>query len=114
MEDKKKEMLKHLKESLGIVVTACKLTGIGRATHYKWLKKDHEYRAAVEDISEDTMDLVESKLLDAINDGKEKSIHYYLDCKGRKRGYGSGVIRSEDDDKITEWDVRRRYMEDEE
>ena len=84
---KKKMMLGALEKSLGIVTTACERTGVGRKTHYRWLKEDSAYREACEDIANIELDFVESKLHQAIKDLIPACIIFYLKCKGRKRGY---------------------------
>jgi len=84
---RKKAMLEALKLSLGVVSTAVKQVGIDRTTHYSWMEQDEEYRKAVEDINEMAIDFVESKLFQAINNGSETAIIFYLKCKGKKRGY---------------------------
>ncbi|MBQ4080224.1 MAG: hypothetical protein II596_06050, partial [Thermoguttaceae bacterium] len=37
---------------------------------------------------ERTLDMVESKLIEGINEGNARLIIFYLNCKGKKRGYG--------------------------
>lgn len=101
----KKAIIKALEKSLGIVSTACNSVGISRQTHYRWLSEDEEYKQAVDDISEDAIDFVESKLHEKINgvqmvkhDNKGDDVYYdlapsdtaiifYLKTKAKKRGY---------------------------
>ena len=83
----KKAMIEALEKSLGIVTTAAKSVGIDRTTHYKWLEADEDYKAAVEDISEMTIDFAESQLHKQIKDGVQASTIFYLKTKGKKRGY---------------------------
>lgn len=83
----KKAMISALEKHLGIVTQACKTAEVGRTQHYAWMKEDPEYAAAVEAISESTIDFVESKLLQRINDGGDAAIIFYLKTKGRRRGY---------------------------
>jgi len=83
----KKAMLEALERSLGIVSTACKNVGISRETHYRWLREDENYKTQVEDISNFTLDFVESQLHKQIMDGEVSSTIFYLKTKGKKRGY---------------------------
>lgn len=100
----KKNMVEALKKSLGIVSTACENCGISRQTHYRWLSEDPEYKQQVEDITEDAIDFVESKLHEKINgvqmvkhneDGdvyyelapSDTAIIFFLKTKAKKRGY---------------------------
>ena len=84
---KKSLMIQALTKSLGNVSTACKVVDIDRATHYNWLESDENYKNEVESISDYSLDFVESKLIENINDKKESSIFFYLKCKGKKRGW---------------------------
>jgi hypothetical protein len=48
----KKAMLEALEKSLGVVTAACKAVDISRETHYRWMREDAEYKAAVEELSD--------------------------------------------------------------
>ena len=84
---KKDTLLQALENSLGIVSTACNRTGISRSSYYKWYKEDEEFRQKVDDIDNVKLDFVESKLFKNTENEKEKSIIFYLQHKGHKRGY---------------------------
>ena len=43
----KKRMLQALENTLGVVTTALKSTGLSRTNYYKWLKEDTEFAQAV-------------------------------------------------------------------
>ena len=83
----KKAMIEALEKSLGIVTTAARNVGINRSTHYDWLAADEDYKKAVEDIAEMTIDFAESQLHKQIKDGVQASTIFYLKTKGKKRGY---------------------------
>lgn len=84
---KKKAMLDALEKSLGVVTPACKVVGIARETHYKWMHDDEKYRAAVEALSDVALDFAESQLHKQIQGGEVSSTIFYLKTKGKKRGY---------------------------
>ena len=86
-EQHQKAMLEALEHSLGIVTSACKKVGIGRTTHYEWLKTDEEYKKAVNSIEDVALDFAESQLHLQIQDGSTASTIFYLKTKGKKRGY---------------------------
>lgn len=111
---RKEKMIKALKKSLGIVQTACDAVGISRPTHYNWLREDSDYREKVDEVLEIRLDLVEGKLLQNIKSNNQRAIEYYLNTKGKSRGYGSGVIDDSRDKTETEWDVRESFLEDDE
>ncbi len=87
MEQQKKHMLEALERSLGIVTTACNAVGIGRTTHYRWLKDDAEYKQAVKDIDNRTLDFAESHLHKLIKEGNPAATIFFLKTKGKGRGY---------------------------
>jgi hypothetical protein len=85
--DNKKKMLEALEKSLGIVTTACKLVGIARETHYRWMREDAEYKEAADSISDVVLDFAESKLHGLIDSGDTAATIFYMKTKGKKRGY---------------------------
>lgn len=87
MDKKQKKVLKYLKEGHGIVSYACGKAGVSRQTFYNWKKEDEEFAKEVDDVDEEIIDVVESKLLSQINDNNLTAIIFYLKTKGRKRGY---------------------------
>tara|TARA_Y100000356_G_C11163562_1_gene237371 strand:- start:61 stop:441 length:381 start_codon:yes stop_codon:yes gene_type:complete len=84
---KKKMLIESLEKSLGIVSTACTNSGISRSSFYKWYKEDEEFRKKVDEIDNVKLDYVESQLFKNIQNQKERSIIFYLQHKGHKRGY---------------------------
>jgi hypothetical protein len=86
-EQHKKAMLEALEKSLGVVTTACLQVGIGRTTHYQWLKEDPEYKEAVDDIENVAIDFAETHLHQQIKSGNPSSTIFYLKTKGKRRGY---------------------------
>lgn len=84
---KKKDVLKALKAELGLVSPACEKSGVSRSSFYSYVRKDAKFAAAVEDISNVTLDFVENKLFKQIKEGSVAAICFYLKCKGKGRGY---------------------------
>lgn len=84
---KKHRFLAALKDSLGIITSACQAAGIGRTMYYQWIKEDEEFAQAVKEVEETQIDFVEGKLLQNIRDNKEVSTLFYLKTKGKARGY---------------------------
>lgn len=83
----KKAMLEALEKSLGVVTAACKAVDISRETHYRWMREDADYKAAVEELSDVAIDFAESQLHKQIKDGNSTSTIFFLKTKGKKRGY---------------------------
>lgn len=83
----KKKLLKYLNEGRGIVSYACSKAGVSRQTFYNYKKEDDAFSSAVDEISEEIIDVVESKLLNQINENNLTAIIFFLKTKGRSRGY---------------------------
>ena len=86
-EHNKKAILVSLEKSLGVVTTACKKINVSRTQFYKWVKDDAQFRAAVNDIQNVTLDMAESQLHKQILDGNTTATIFNLKTKGKKRGY---------------------------
>jgi hypothetical protein len=83
----KRSLLDALEQSLGIITTACKIVGCNRSTFYGHYSRDSEFRAAVDDIQNITLDFAESQLHKQIKEGNVTATIFYLKTKGKKRGY---------------------------
>lgn len=66
---------------------ACRTANISRQTLDNWIKKFDTLREEIEDMNEEVLDLAETKLLQALNNGEKWAIIYMLDTKGKDRGY---------------------------
>lgn len=76
-----------LEKSLGVVTAACKSVDIARETHYRWMREDADYKAAVEEIGDVAIDFAESQLHKQIKEGNSTATIFFLKTKGKKRGY---------------------------
>ena len=90
--DKKTAMIKALGTTFGNVSEALRVLenqgiSLGRTAHYSWLEKDEEYKQAVSDAADKTLDLVEKALINQIKNGSVTATTFYLKTKGRIRGY---------------------------
>lgn len=88
---KKEAFLSAYIASLGSVTASAKKAGIERSTYYFWCNTDPEFKQACEDAIEIQKDFAESQLMKLIRDGDAGSIKFYLQTKGRDRGYGDKV-----------------------
>ena len=79
----KKNLISALESNLGIVTAACKQAGVHRSTYYDWYNSVSEFKKAVDDVSDQTLDFVESKLHEKIKDGDTTSIIFYCKTKGK-------------------------------
>jgi len=107
---RKKAMIEALEKTLGVITTACRISGVSRQTHYRWYQYDEKYKAQVDDIENIALDFSESKLHEAIKDLNITAIIFHLKTKGRNRGY---VERQEIqhegrlENNIVEWRVHK-------
>lgn len=102
----KTKVIEALEKYNGIVTVSCRSVDLARSTFYKWLSEDAEFKAAVDEIHEVSIDFVESKLFEKINgvqatrkedeEGEpivyeippsDTAIIFYLKTKAKKRGY---------------------------
>ena len=86
-EHSKKVVLQALEQSLGVVTTACKTSGVSRTQFYEWMKTDEEFAQAVKDVEAVAIDFAESKLHQLIQEGNPASTIFFLKTKGKARGY---------------------------
>jgi len=83
----KKNMLEALEKTLCIVTGACKMVGISRNTHYRWLQEDKQYEKDVNDLENVILDFAESQLHVQIKEGSVPATIFLLKTRGKKRGY---------------------------
>lgn len=80
--DQRKEQLIKLLAKMPIVRAACEKIGVGRATYYRWIQEDNEFREKVEKAlqggKEEVNDVAEAQLIKAIQAGNLRSITYWL------------------------------------
>lgn len=95
-EKNKARVLEALKQSMGLVTTACRMANISAPTFYNWLHADASFKASVDEIMELQCDNVEGMLFKKIAEGDTTAAIFYLKTKGRKRGYVQNATPNED------------------
>ena len=85
--EKKYKFLEVFEKYLGNISQSCKVIGIDRKTYYNWINKDNNFKNKVNEILEAQIDLVESKLIEKIQNNDLGAIIFYLKTKGKNRGY---------------------------
>ena len=84
---KEKDLLAAIDDSNGFVTT------IAARLHCSWHAADNAIKAsaaalqAIKDEEEKTLDFVEGKAINKINEGDGAMIRFYLATKGKKRGF---------------------------
>ena len=105
---RKKKLLEQLEKYRGVISYAVKAVGCPRQTHYEYYHKDPEYRQAFDNILESVIDNVEKKLLDCIDAGMERSIHFFLKSKAKNRGYETSLDITSNGESIV-WNETKTY-----
>lgn len=100
-EENKKNLIIALEKSLGVVTYACKDVGISRNQFYVYYRTDEDFKLAVDDISNITLDFVEHQLLKSIGEGNQASIAFYMKYKGKSRGYADNLDITSGGEKLT-------------
>lgn len=86
-EERKSALLAALAETLGIALFACKRVGASYEEYLAWRREDAEFARQVELIEERALDFVEGKAFEEIKKGNARLIQFFLQTKGRSRGY---------------------------
>ena len=87
IENLKEALVLAMQEHLGIVTDACETCKCSRGTFYKYYNSDELFKQQIDDIENIKLDFVEGKLYKLINDENPSAIFFYLNNKGKKRGY---------------------------
>lgn len=118
MNKKHKDFLSLLEKNGGLVYATCKKFNIHASTFYNWKKSIEGFSEKVEEINEGLLDLVESKLIQNIQNNDSSSIMFYLKCKAKHRGYlekqqveHSGNIGNKDYKDMTEEELKELAKE---
>ena len=83
----KEALLIALEKNMGIGAQACRMLGINRGIHQKYLETDPDYKKAVMEMRELVLDFAEHQLFNRINEGSDTATIFLLKCLGKKRGY---------------------------
>ena len=89
---KVKDVEAALRASLGILTRAAtiledKYGSCSPTTVSNYIKRHSSLQKVQDEITNQTLDLAESKLIQLIKDGDKTAILFYLKCKGKDRGY---------------------------
>jgi hypothetical protein len=112
-EDTVNNLLTVLKGNGGNVSSACQACGISRKTFYAWKKENPDFADAVDEVTEMTVDNVESALYKNALDGNVTAQIFFLKTRGSSRGWverfehsgpGGGPIQTEEQ---KTWVIRR-------
>lgn len=80
-----------LRKHAGIKARAAKAVGLDRSSVQERVERSPLLQQAIKDGEEKLLDIAESQLTKSVSRGDKDMVRYYLDRKGRKRGYGANV-----------------------
>lgn len=83
------QVVEAIKDTGGIKTEVCQRLNCGRRTIYLYIDRFPEIKEAFEEEEEKVLDMAESSLFAMIQNGDLTAIFYYLNNKGRRRGYGA-------------------------
>lgn len=81
------QIIEALKNSWGLFTVAAAALHCNRCTISERVRSSAKVRTAYESIVESRLDVAESKLLEAIENGEAWAIKFFLTMKGAQRGY---------------------------
>lgn len=97
----KNRFLDALRDSLGVVSTACEAVGVSRSDYELYYREDESFRTAADATGELALDYVEEALLKLIEAGNVTATLFYLKTKGKTRGYTERGDSQNEDTKST-------------
>lgn len=81
------QVIAALQASAGVMAHAARKLGIGRSMMFRRVHENEKIKAAWEEAKETNIDLAETKLMQAIQNGELPAIFFFLKCQGKHRGY---------------------------
>ena len=83
------EVVAAVTGSGGILRLIAEKLGCDRTTIGRWRDRSKAVSKAIKDERESNLDVAESKLIEAVKEGKPWAVRFYLSSQGKHRGYNS-------------------------
>lgn len=83
----KEHFLETLRDKLGLMTLALRLCDLDQAIVDGWIKNDPDFAKRLNQCNEFALDYVEGKMYEKINAGDVHMIRFFLETRGKKRGY---------------------------
>jgi ribosome-binding protein aMBF1 (putative translation factor) len=80
-------VIQAMRAMAGIKTAAAQALKVSRTTLYAFLAEHPEIGEELDEIQEELLDVAESQVVKAINAGDRQTVRWYLELKGRGRGY---------------------------
>lgn len=95
-----KRFIEKYFENNGNISKSCEEVGISRGTYYNWIKEP-EFKEHLNQMEDIKIDYVENKLFELIDKGNVTAIIFYLNNKGKRRGYNTELSVMNEIPKLT-------------
>lgn len=92
-----------IRKANGIYAAAARLLRCDRRTVAAYVERYATVRQAAEEANATLLDIAEGHLVTDVQKGKFEQIKYYLNAKGKARGYG--ITRNEQVDNPIDWEL---------
>ena len=96
----KKNIEAAIKGSNGLISTIAQRLDVSRQTVRNYFKRYPELEENMNDELESILDVVESKLMKKVQEEESWAIKFYLQTKGKARGYGVCTISLRDEEVV--------------
>ena len=88
LEEKHLILLHFYEQEIGIVKHACAHAGVSTHTFYNWKNQNNTFSRIIDELEEQSIDVVESVLKDKALAGDVRALTVYLNARAKSRGYG--------------------------
>ena len=96
-----RQIERAIKGSNGLISTIAQRLSVCRQTVSEYLKKYPELNKPLLEETESVLDVVESKLMKKVQEEESWAIKFYLQNKGKNRGYGICTVSVKDKEEET-------------
>lgn len=100
-----------LRMNAGLRTAAARALGVARSTLYRFMDEHPEILDTIKDIEEESLDLAEGKVLEAIKGSEMHTVRWYLELKGRARGFSKRVRVEGPNGGPVQAEVTHRFVE---
>lgn len=89
--EKMEIFISQFESNSGNIKRTCSDLGIQRSTYYRWMDRSERFRQRINEVAEGIIDDAEDGLKFHVKQKSLEAIKYFLDRKGRERGYGGDI-----------------------
>lgn len=100
-------------KSAGLLKPIAQYLGVSRETIYNWTKAHPEFKKAIDDARENTLDIIEGKMFKNAIDGNERAQEFLLRTIGKHRGYSEKTEIEANVDATVEEEIKLPSLTDE-